>query len=423
MKRLTLIYIFTCACLYVQAQVNYVRNPSFEVYSKCPNAWNQMVYATYWSGAGDTVGTPYCAPEYINTCDATSGHSSAPVNGAFYQYPRSGNGMALTLQYFDESSIPPATYDYHRDYVQGRLIKPLSAGKLYCVTFYVNLVERSQYACNKIGAYLDNGSIDTIRGADIVSKCGQVISSVTPQVFTHTIIKDTFGWTKIEGTFIANGTERFITLGNFFNVIDIDTIKLPEGIMGPNEFSFYLIDDVSVIETNRPANAGIDMAVHIGDSVYIGQGLDSAFGLDCKWFCKGTLVDSSAGMWAKGTSLGIDTYVVVQTICGLVKTDTVLVYTFPVGIDELLNVQAQSYTIYPNPSSDGLINITQKVADAKPVAIVVYSMQGSIVYKASKQFDGNTLTLKLNDLPTGLYLIQVVDQLGQSSRLRFTISQ
>jgi len=422
MKKLFLIILFSCVCLYVQAQLNYVRNPSFEQYSKCPTDWNQMVYATSWSGVGDTIGTPYCAPEYINTCDPGI-YATAPNNINFYQYPRSGNGMALTLEYFDESIVPPATYDYHRDYVQGRLFKPLIAGKSYCLVFYVNLIEASQYAINKIGAYFDDGSIDTIRGVDKISKCGQVISSVTPQVFTTTIINDTLNWIKIEGSFMANGTERYITIGNFFDVTDIATIKLPDPKFGPNQYSFYLVDDVSVIETHLDADAGIDKAVHIGDSVWIGRGLDSTKGLDCKWYYKGALADSGAGMYAKaGTVKGIDTYVVVQTICGLVKTDTVLVYTFPVGIDELPDVQAQSYTIYPNPS-DGLINIMQKVADAKPVDIVVYSMQGTIVYKLNKQFTANSLQLQLDDVPTGLYLIRLTDCQGQSSGLRFAVQR
>ena len=417
MKRVLLIIIIASGCFDIQAQVNYVRNPDFEEYTYCPSASDQIEAARFWN-AVDSTGSILtkgdCRPEYCNIC-GTGGTSSIPNNAGFYQYPRSGIGMASAHFFCDETPPPPPPYYYYRDYLQGRLFKNLTAGKSYCVTFYVNLGEGSGYAHDKIGAYLDDGSIDT------VSICSKPITFVTPQVFSITIITDTTNWTKIEGSFIANGTERFITIGNFFAKAATSYVLTDYWSMYTG-YSYYTIDDVSVIETNLEADAGIDKAVHIGDSVWIGRGLDSTKGLDCKWFYKGSLVDSGAGMYAKaGAVKGIDTYIVVQTICGLVKTDTVLVYIYPVGIDELPNVQAQSYTIYPNPSRDGAINITQKVANAKPVEIVVYSMQGSVVYKASRSFTNSSLSLHLEDIPAGLYLLQVTAEKGYAQRLRFVV--
>ena len=417
MSKLIFIIIFLLSCVPCRAQLNYVRNPDFEEYTYCPSAFDQIEAATFWN-ASDSMGSigikGNCRPEYCHVC-GTSG-AGVPDNVAAYQFPRSGSGMAGALFFCDEAPPPAVPYYVYRDYLQGRLFKKLKAGVSYCVTFYVSLGEASGYANDKIGAYLDDGSIDT------VSICSKPITFVTPQVYTTSVILDTANWTKVEGSFTANGTEKFITIGNFFS-------KAATSYVVTNYFfifthhSYYVIDDVSVIETNLEADAGIDKAVHIGDSVWIGRGLDSTKGLDCKWYYKGALVDSGAGMYAKaGTIKGIDTYVVVQTICGLVKTDTVLVYTFPVGVDELPDVQAQFYTIYPNPS-DGNINIAQKVADAKPVEIIVFNALGSIVYQTRSLFSANAMTLHLGENPSGLFLIQFTDQKGQSSKLTFTIQK
>lgn len=420
MNKVILSIIFTCACIFTQAQVNYVRNPGFENFRKCPDGPDQIRYCNFWDGidtswipihGGDTLGSYDCTPEFIHRCSPNEG---VPGSGVYYQETHSGDGMADVLMFCDESPPPsPPIENYLRDYLQGHLYKPLKAGTSYCVKFYVSLAESAQYAINHIGAYLNDGHLDT------VSHCGWPIPSVTPQVYATSIISDTANWVKIEGDFIANGTETYISIGNFFDKAHTSYVVAPGNPGG--QYSYYLVDDVSVIEINLNADAGIDKGVHMGDSTWIGRGLDSTLGLDCKWYKKGMLVDSGAGMWAKGTNIGIDTYVVVQTICGLVKTDTVQVFTFPVGINELPDVEGQSYAIYPNPSSNGNINIIQRLDDARPVEITVYNLQGKVILKTSKQFAGNALALHLDDMPVGLYLMQLTDSKGQSSRLRFVI--
>lgn len=378
--------------------------------------YDNIQAAKYWN-AVDTVYAHFdCRPEYCNTCAGSNIYIGVPKSYNFYQFPRSGNGMAQVQVYCDEIPPPPPPYYPYRDYLQGHLAKPLKAGTSYCVTFFVNLIEASQYAINKVGAYIDDGSIDT------VEYCSKPMTFVTPQVFTSTIITDTLNWIKIEGSFIANGNEDHITIGNFFDKAHTSAIIVPfSPISGPNSFSWYLVDDVSVIETNLPADAGLDKGVHSGDSVFIGRGLDSTKGLDCKWYKKGVLVDSGAGIWAKGTVTGIDTYIVVQTICGLVKTDTVQVYTFPVGINELPDVQGQSYAVYPNPSIDGNINIIQKITSSKPVFILIYNTQGRIIFNDEGHFIDNQFPLALPETATGLYLILIKDQKGNTFRQTFII--
>src|SRR5690606_114255 len=110
-----------------------------------------------------------------------------------------------------------------RHYLQGRLRKRLTAGKRYCVSFWVNLAECSKYAVKELSAYLDNGSIDT------TTMCGAPQTQYTPQItWSGNPITDTANWVKVEGSFVANGTEQFITLGTYKDRTHATMLTLPD---------------------------------------------------------------------------------------------------------------------------------------------------------------------------------------------------
>ncbi len=109
MKKLliTNVLLFICACTYVQAQINLVRNPGFEIHSGCPVFNDQAYLATGWNGIdsnwtfGGSYPTQLCLPEYINNCATHSSGQSFPDGAYWYQYPRSGNGMVGCRFYSD----------------------------------------------------------------------------------------------------------------------------------------------------------------------------------------------------------------------------------------------------------------------------------------------------------------------------------
>lgn len=403
----------------LRAQVNYVLNPGFEQYWRCPYRWDQTKYANYWSAVDSNWSTvdsiiythypPFCAPDYYNTCSIDS-YTRVPNNMDFYQYPRQGNGMMGAVMYFD--SLYQGQSD-QRDYIQGRFYKPLTAGKTYCIKFWVNLEEASQYAVNKIGAYLDDGKIDTI-----TQDCGLPQTKYTPQVFSTAVITDNIGWTKIEGSFPANGTERFITIGNFFSKANTTAVSLSNPLRGPNNFAFYLIDDVSVIELNLAADAGPDRYITKGDSTFIGR--TPEVGLDCKWYRNGVLIDSGAGIWVKPQVT--TSYVVEQTICGLVKKDTVKVEVWPVGIKELS--VSGGLTLFPNPSSDGTITLRQSGTEDRQVMVSITNSYGRQVYGQMVRFSGKEAVVRPGRLPAGMYWVRVEGGRGDTSApliLRFVV--
>lgn len=308
--------------------------------------------------------------------------------------------MVFLRGFYDEVKAPKPPVWANRDYLQGRLYKKLTAGKSYCVSFYLNLAEASNYATNRMGAYLDDAQIDTM------SICSLPISDVNPQVYTMDVMDDTLNWKKIEGTFTATGTERFITIGNFFPKDSI-TYYVPYLFM--NNDAYYLIDDVSVVESDLPADAGPDRWVEATKTVKIGRFDDStATALDCQWYHKGLLIDSGATITvaANATVGSKDTYVVVQTVCGLVKTDTVEVRTVPLGVQEW--DAAHALSIFPNPSK-GTIRIQ---ALRHISGIRVYDLSGRVQSYPQGGFAAQT-SLQLSP---GMYIVEVETEDGMKER-------
>ena len=317
-KFLLVVILFICASIKGEAQINLVKNGDFEQETTCPYYPDQIKIAKYWScidtgyisTTDSFAGNNQCSPEYINLC-GTNTTVAAPNNILFYQFPHSAAGMADVAMYYN---IIDTSIAYQRDYLMGRLSTTLIGGQSYCVTFYVVMANTADFAINNIGAYLDDGSIDTN------GHCGWPHTQYTPQVLDTTIINDTLNWVKIQGSFIANGTEKYITIGNFCDTAHTNKIRLH-----PGNVSYYEVDDVSVIATGATAYAGPDKYISRGDTATIGVDVNGG-GMPCYWYVYGSSVPIDSGGTIQVHPLDTVTYVVAMDLCGTVTYDTVTVF-------------------------------------------------------------------------------------------------
>lgn len=117
------------------------------------------------------------------------------------------------------------------------LISPLISGKKYNVEFYVSLVDSCWYAINSLGACLTTNGIGNNLD-DIFTLIPQIQN---PDTF-FLAAKDK--WMKVSGSFFADGTERFIAIGNFRNNQNTDTILVHQSSNWVQ--AHYYLDDVSV---------------------------------------------------------------------------------------------------------------------------------------------------------------------------------
>jgi hypothetical protein len=101
---------------------------------------------------------------------------------------------------------------------------------------------------NSIGAYLSSDSLFTVNNF-VISEVPQIENNVNNNLNNKT------NWSLVCDTFISNGTEKWITIGNFLN--DSLSLITPLDSVCDQPFpfncgSYYYIDDVSVtlIEEN-----------------------------------------------------------------------------------------------------------------------------------------------------------------------------
>src|SRR5262249_18836598 len=133
-------------------------------------------------------------------------NATVPYTGYAFQWPKSGYSYFISTLYLKSNAS-----SINRGYPRNRLKQNLEIGKTYCVKFYCNITNQSTYGVDGLGAYFGDSNTDTI------TQCDKPITYLTPQVKNPNgnIITDTLNWVLITGTFTANGTEKYLILGNF----------------------------------------------------------------------------------------------------------------------------------------------------------------------------------------------------------------
>lgn len=208
------------------AQQNLVPNPSFEDTTHCPLGLADMDAVSAWHSP--TWGSPDLFHMCYNEPDM---NVSVPENLLGSQWSRTGNAHAgIILSDF-------GTNEY-REYIQCEISHPLKSGGRYIVSFFVSRSDKATKACDNIGAVLSSESISLLGNANL---------NHTPQVVSpqNQPIIESVNWTQIIDTMVANGGERYLTIGVFTDNAHTNWIEV-EGA-GQDE-PYYYIDDVSVIQ-------------------------------------------------------------------------------------------------------------------------------------------------------------------------------
>ena len=212
---------------------NLVLNPSFEDTIPCSvfqnNSYPQMpCTGWYWASSGSS---DYFSEQYL--CIS----SPAPSNVFGFQYARTGIaycGFSLFTNFSPQ-------FNNFREYLGGQLIDTLKQGHTYCVSFYAVKSDSGKYYTSNIGMYLSpNSSVDYSTALNL---------PYTPQlVNTNGIIYDTLIWTQISGNYVAGGGEKYFIIGNFNNDANTTLDSNNQTNNANTAFSYYYIDDVSVVD-------------------------------------------------------------------------------------------------------------------------------------------------------------------------------
>jgi hypothetical protein len=389
---------------------NYVSNGSFEECVNC-DSLPYIGLPKYWTSI-DSVKYSYMY------CGTNPPISNLPYFGNGYQFPRSGDFAIVSSVYCQTNNC---TYTQSRGYPRNRLKGKLILNEVYCVKYYVNNRNTNTVAIDAFGAYFGNEDIDTIK------YCSLPLTYLSPQIQNQTgnIISDTLGWRLITGTFVANGTEKYVVLGNFKSNASTNTLALNPAEL-PYLYTDVFFDDVSVIAINLSAFAGRDTVIFEGDSVYLGRESDVGIDEACIWYkltspTTSVTVDTIAGFWIKPNVTS--TYIVKQEICGFVKWDTVKIYMDAVGLEKL-KVISEELKLFPVPAKDELqLSILNADLILEFHSLSIFNNLGLLIREEELKFETGSLKINTEYLPNGVYFLQMKNNSNETLSKRFVISR
>ena len=243
MKKLNVLLVALCIGGVIQAQDegeaknedNLVPNPSFEDIGKRGKVEEkgQINLAAPWTSV--TMNPVDLYSESTKTDDFAT-----PVNERGEEKARTGTNYAGVNFYGYRGREP-------RNYLGVELLKPMEAGKEYCVKFHISMSDMSKYAVNNIGVFIDTAQMSEATDGNLY-KNPQIIS------VTKMIYEKQYSWTPVCGTFMAKGGEKFIVIGNFAqdDATRTESVRLSREFSGRQTYDgYYYIDDVSVIPTDK----------------------------------------------------------------------------------------------------------------------------------------------------------------------------
>ncbi len=319
-----------------------------------------------------------------------------PNNFYFYQHPKSGFGFVSLTNYW----VTSFTVSFHRSFTRTKLLQKLIAGKKYCAKAYLAPFEYQDWYTNGFGMYFDNGQLDTITATD----SNGIYDFVNPQIQAQYIIKDTLNWSLVSGTFVANGSENFITMGNFLSDSATQKDSTWIGVLTNANVcncGEIAIDQISLIPVDI-ANWLRDTMVAVGDSVYIG--LPTYEVPDALWYnMQGVQIGQGSGIKVKAQQ-GATKYIQSIDVCDKIAFDTLTVYAFPLGSSELQNA-SPTVILYPNPATN-VLNISFQESVPITEHIKIYNAVGALVMQP-KSTNQNPQQINIAQLSQGLYFVKV----------------
>ena len=215
--------IFFYAAVHSAISQNLVSNYSFENYSTCPTGDNQVELSNGWINVEPT--SDYYNCQHLENDIDSLGHTGTAYMGV--------------------SCLRPGWSSPYREYVGRYLDTTLTAGLEYYVEIWVKTAADNCVYTDAFGLLFTNG-------LPIPVDPWTPLLPYDPQIQNqqYRMLDQRYTWQKICGTFIANGTENFLTIGSFKND-DQSTFTLSDSSVCQFQsygvhWAYVLFDDVLV---------------------------------------------------------------------------------------------------------------------------------------------------------------------------------
>lgn len=245
------IIIFMMFSIFLDGQNNILQNGDFEKIVQCPQN-----HTKYLSTDTNKILLPHwhfinrSTPDFFHRCSNDS-DVGIPCNFAGCSEPLSGNGYIGMILRVDSHY-----YQYNKGYVEHiatEIFPSLDRNHFYLVKFFYKLAPNSGIASNGLGVYF-SASLPKFNEFE-------EYKYFEPQIYLdNTKIIDNREWKEFIGYFIASGTEKFLTIGNFspFDIQKTKVLRNGEPQSEMDYYAYYYIDDVQLYEISDTTNYHIN---------------------------------------------------------------------------------------------------------------------------------------------------------------------
>ncbi|NBR14290.1 MAG: T9SS C-terminal target domain-containing protein [Flavobacteriales bacterium] len=369
MKVVLLMVFLAYSNLFAQ---NLVYNGGFEELTQCPDFPGQIEYAYPWYNPSGSD------PDVFNKCAINPDIQVPNYYSGSFQNSRTGFGM-MGINVWDNFFLI-------RESIQQKIKKNLVLNTTYCISLYVNLANPVRNCIDNLGIHLSKDSINCSPAYCVLGVVPQVRNPINFQIC------DTMNWTLIKGIYKADGTERYISIGN------LQADSLTNGIVfNPNsQFSgaYYYFDDISITECRPPVLAS-DTLIDEGQNVIIGD----------------TSQDVANYFWSPSVGLACDTCwqttaspteTTTYTLTKITPCDTTRA-SITIAVTPTPPIPDFHFTLKPNPSSNfielgfGFLKLESTVK--------IYDLQGRLVLKQNIPKEIENYTIAIQHLATGQYTL------------------
>jgi gliding motility-associated-like protein len=305
------------------------------------------------------------------------------------------------------------------EYLSTKLTNVLKQNTCYYAELYANLSNVSELATNQISLLFSISEFTT-----------------TPRSFTNTIqaqvqwdttqcFTDTLNWVKISGTFIAQGGEEYLTIGNFKDGTHIIKKGVQSnfiqgfGTVASRFFSHILIDDVALYELPTPQLQSNAITIcPDADTLVLGD--TTRIQTRYQWFANGLAIDTTSFIKIKPNQT--TSYVLQSTNC--TTTTQTIVVTYSANCEPIVVVEP----IIPNvftPNNDSINDVWRfslgKGNTLKDMSI--FNRWGNLIYQKTNNLSQTTVlwdgrTTSGEETPSGVYfyVLQYTDANGEEHK-------
>ena len=226
------------------AQINLVPNSSFEVQTPLVDNSGQLIRALPWQNPALGTATPdiFHAASINPIC-------RVPLNSQGFENERTGQNAFSGI--WSEYCFGVGGALAYREYVQVRLNRPLIAGQVYDISFWMSVADSVSWGRARLGILLTQNRPTQPVGNRNIDGGNPTLFPATTSYYeeTPTAVGNRVGWTHVvfEDVVVTADCLEWLTIGNFNTNANAGFQNFPD--LGTSTCGSYVyIDDVEILD-------------------------------------------------------------------------------------------------------------------------------------------------------------------------------